>query len=254
MQIADRTFLVTGGGSGLGAGCVKRLAAAGARVVVADLNRELGARLVAEIGAAARFVAADVTDETSTLEAVEAACQLGRFGGVVHCAGIVAGSRILGRSGPHDLELFAKVIQVNLIGTFNVIRLAAAALAKHEPDATGERGVLVLTSSIAASEGQIGQAAYSASKAGVAGMVLPAARELASHGIRVAAIAPGVFDTPMMASLPEKVRDSLAAQIPFPPRFGQPEEFAALVEQILVNPMLNGCVIRLDGAVRMGPA
>ena len=254
MQIADRTFLVTGGGSGLGAACAKRLAAAGARVVVADLNAELGSQLAARIGPAAKFVATDVTDETSVSQAVEAACQLGRFAGAVHCAGIVAGSRIVGRSGPHDLELFSKVIHVNLIGTFNVIRLAAAALAKNEPETTGERGVLVATASIAAFEGQIGQAAYAASKAGVAGLVLPAARELASLGIRVMAIAPGIFDTPMMASLPEKVRDSLAAQIPFPSRFGEPEEFAALVEQIITNSMLNGSVIRLDGALRMGPS
>lgn len=254
MQIADRTFLVTGGGSGLGAACAKRLAAAGARVVVADLNAEHGARLAASIGAAAKFIATDVTDETSVSQAIEAACQLGRFAGAVHCAGIVAGSRIVGRNGPHDLELFSKVIQVNLIGTFNVTRLAAAALAKNEPETTGERGVLVATASIAAFEGQIGQAAYAASKAGVAGLVLPAARELASLGIRVMAIAPGIFDTPMMASLPEKVRDSLAAQIPFPSRFGEPEEFAALVEQIITNPMLNGSVIRLDGALRMGPS
>ncbi|HVW36065.1 MAG TPA: SDR family NAD(P)-dependent oxidoreductase [Pirellulales bacterium] len=254
MQIADRTFLVTGGGSGLGAACAKRLAAAGARVVVADLNAELGAQRAARIGPAAKFVATDVTDEASVSQAIEAACELGRFAGAVHCAGIVAGSRIVGRSGPHDLELFAKVIQVNLIGTFNVIRLAAAALAKNEPETTNERGVLVATASIAAFEGQIGQAAYAASKAGVAGLVLPAARELASLGIRVMAIAPGIFDTPMMASLPEKVRESLAAQIPFPSRFGQPEEFAALVEQIITNPMLNGSVIRLDGALRMGPS
>jgi NAD(P)-dependent dehydrogenase (short-subunit alcohol dehydrogenase family) len=245
---------VTGGGSGLGAACAKRLAAAGARVVVADLNAELGSQFAASIGAAAKFVATDVTDETSVSQAIEAACQLGRFAGAVHCAGIVAGSRIVGRSGPHDLQLFSKVIHVNLIGTFNVIRLAAAALAKNEADMTGERGVLVATASIAAFEGQIGQAAYAASKAGVAGLVLPAARELASLGIRVMAIAPGIFDTPMMASLPEKVRDSLAAQIPFPSRFGEPEEFAALVEQIITNPMLNGSVIRLDGALRMGPS
>lgn len=254
MQIADRTFLVTGGGSGLGAACAQRLAAAGACVVVADLNAELGAQLAANIGPAAKFVATDVTDEASVSQAIEAACQLGRFAGAVHCAGIVAGSRIVGRSGPHDLELFSKVIHVNLIGTFNVIRLAAAALAKNEPETTGERGVLVATASIAAFEGQIGQAAYAASKAGVAGLVLPAARELASLGIRVMAIAPGIFDTPMMASLPEKVRDSLAAQIPFPSRFGEPEEFAALVEQIITNSMLNGSVIRLDGALRMGPS
>ncbi|HUY90226.1 MAG TPA: SDR family NAD(P)-dependent oxidoreductase [Pirellulales bacterium] len=253
MQIANRTFLVTGSGSGLGAACAKRLAAAGARVVVADLNRDLGAQVAASIGVAAQFVPTDVVDEASVSQAVEAACQFGRFAGAIHCAGIVAGGRVLGRDGPHSLELFSQVIQVNLTGTFNVVRLAAAALAHVEPDETGERGVLIATSSIAAFEGQIGQAAYAASKAGVAGMILPIARELAAQGIRAVAIAPGIFDTPMMASLPGKVRDSLAQQIPFPPRFGQPDEFAALVQHVIENQMLNGSVIRLDGAVRMGP-
>lgn len=252
MQIAHRSLLVTGGSSGLGAACAKRLAALGARVVVADRDRDQGAKVAGEIGAAARFVAADVADEASVQQAVDAACQLGRFAGAVHCAGIVAGGRVVGRDGPHSLALFSQVIQVNLTGTFNVLRLAAAALAGVEPDETGERGVLIATSSVAAYEGQIGQAAYAASKAGVAGMILPLARELAALGIRVAAIAPGIFDTPMMAGMPANVRNSLAQQIPFPPRFGQPDEFAALVQQILENQMLNGCVIRLDGAVRMG--
>lgn len=252
MQIAHRSFLVTGGSSGLGAACAKRLAAHGARVIVADRNRELGATIAGEIGAAARFIAADVVDEASVRQAVDAACQLGRFAGAVHCAGIVAGGRVVGRDGPHSLELFSQVIEVNLTGTFNVLRLAAAALAGVEPDETGERGVLIAASSVAAYEGQIGQAAYAASKAGVAGMILPIARELAAQGIRAAAIAPGIFDTPMMAGMPANVRNSLAQQIPFPPRFGQPDEFAALVQHILENQMLNGCVIRLDGAVRMG--
>lgn len=252
MQIAHRSLLVTGGSSGLGAACAKRLAALGARVVVADRDRDQGAKVAGEIGAAARFVAADVADEASVQQSVDAACQFGRFAGAVHCAGIVAGGRVVGRDGPHSLELFSQVIQVNLTGTFNVLRLAAAALAGVEPDETGERGVLIATSSVAAYEGQIGQAAYAASKAGVAGMILPLARELAALGIRVAAIAPGIFDTPMMAGMPANVRNSLAQQIPFPPRFGQPDEFAALVQQILENQMLNGCVIRLDGAVRMG--
>jgi NAD(P)-dependent dehydrogenase (short-subunit alcohol dehydrogenase family) len=223
-----------------------------ARVVVADLNRELGEKLAAEIGAAARFLETDVTDEASVLRAVGAAGGLGRFSGVVHCAGIVAGSRVIGRDGPHSLELFAKVIQINLVGTFNVLRLAADALARGASDEGGERGVIVSTSSVSAFEGQIGQAAYAASKAGVAGLTLPVARELAAFGIRVVAIAPGIFDTPLMASLPEKVRESLAQQVPFPPRFGRPEEFAALVQHVIENPMLNGSVIRLDGALRMG--
>ncbi|HEX5498390.1 MAG TPA: SDR family NAD(P)-dependent oxidoreductase, partial [Thermomicrobiales bacterium] len=252
MQIADRTFLVTGGSSGLGAACARRLAAEGGRVLIADLQGELGARVAAELGAAAQFVETDVIDEASVLHAVHSACRLGRFAGVVHCAGIVAGSRVLGRDGPHRLDLFAKVVQVNLIGTFNVVRLSAAALAEQEGDEEGERGVIVTTSSVSAYEGQIGQAAYAASKAGVAGMTLPLARELASFGIRVVAIAPGVFDTPLMASLPEKVRESLARQVPFPPRFGRPEEFAALAQHAIENRMFNGSVIRLDGAIRMG--
>jgi NAD(P)-dependent dehydrogenase (short-subunit alcohol dehydrogenase family) len=254
MQIADRTFLVTGGGSGLGAACARRLATLGARVVVADLNLEAGERIAAEFGAAARFAETDVADETSVLRALEVARQSGRFSGVVHCAGIVAGARVVGRDGPHSLELFANVIRVNLIGTFNVLRLAADALAKGDSDEGGERGVIVSTSSVSAFEGQIGQAAYAASKAGVAGMMLPVARELAAFGIRTVAIAPGIFDTPLMASLPEKVRESLAQQVPFPSRFGRPEEFAALVEHVIENPMLNGSVIRLDGALRMGPS
>jgi NAD(P)-dependent dehydrogenase (short-subunit alcohol dehydrogenase family) len=253
MQISDRTFLVTGGSSGLGAACVRRLAARGAKVVIGDLNREAGEALAREIGSAARFVQTDVTDEASVKAAVGVAAEeLGNFAGAVNCAGIITGTRVLGRDGPHDLTLFARVVQVNLVGTFNVIRLAAAALQKSEPNADGERGVLICTASVAAFEGQIGQAAYSASKAGVAGMVLPIARELAKFGIRVMAIAPGIFDTPMMAGMSEELRASLGQQVPFPPRLGRPEEFAALVESIVENAMLNGEVIRLDGAIRMG--
>lgn len=251
MQIADRTFLVTGGSSGLGAACAKLLVKEGARVVVADLNCPLGKQIAAELGAAAKFVETDVTSDASAAQAVEAARTWGRFAGVVHCAGIVAGSRVVGKEGPHNLDLFAKVISVNLIGTFNVLRLAAAALAAGEADDEGERGVIVTTSSVSAFEGQIGQAAYAASKAGVAGMTLPIARELAAVGIRVVSIAPGIFDTPLMASLPEKVRESLSRQPPFPSRFGRPEEFAALARHIIENRMLNGSVIRLDGALRM---
>ncbi len=251
MQIADRTFLVTGGSSGLGAACAKLLVKEGARVVVADLNRPMGAQVAAELGAAAKFAETDVTSDASAAQAVEAARVWGRFAGVVHCAGIVAGSRVVGKEGPHNLDLFAKVIGVNLIGTFNVLRLAAAALAAGEADDEGERGVIVTTSSVSAFEGQIGQAAYAASKAGVAGMTLPIARELAAVGIRVVSIAPGIFDTPLMASLPENVRESLSRQPPFPSRFGRPEEFAALARHIIENRMLNGSVIRLDGALRM---
>jgi NAD(P)-dependent dehydrogenase (short-subunit alcohol dehydrogenase family) len=222
-------------------------------VVIGDLNREAGETLAQEIGPAARFVETNVTDEASVQQAVNvAANELGHFAGAVNCAGIITGTRVLGREGPHDLSLFARVVQVNLTGTFNVVRLAAAALQKNEPNTDGERGVLVCTASVAALEGQIGQAAYSASKAGVAGMVLPIARELAKYGIRVMAIAPGIFDTPMMAGMTEELRASLGQQVPFPPRLGRPEEFAALVEHIVENAMLNGEVIRLDGAIRMG--
>lgn len=253
MEIANHTFLVTGGASGLGAGCVRRLVARGARLVVADLDGARGKAIAAEFPQAACFVETDVTDEASTGAAVEAAqSRFGDLSAVVHCAGIVAAGRILGRDGLHDLEHFARVVRVNLIGTFNVLRLAAAALKDHSPDAEGERGVIVTTTSVAAFEGQIGQVAYSASKAGVVGMTLPAARELAGFGIRVVTIAPGIFDTPLMDGLPENVRESLSRQPAFPQRFGRPDEFAALAEHAIENRMLNGTVIRLDGGLRMG--
>lgn len=252
MQINQRTFLVTGGASGLGAACAQRLVESGGNVVSADLNAEQGAALAARWPDRARFVEADVTDEAGIQHAIETACQqFGDLAGAVHCAGMVAGGRVLGRDGPHDLALFARVVQVNLVGTFNVVRLAAAAIAQRPPEEDGERGVVITTSSAAAFEGQIGQAAYAASKAGVAGMTLPIARELAAFGIRLVTIAPGIFDTPLMAGLPETVRASLAAQSPFPPRLGRPEEFAALVEQVIENQMLNAAVIRLDGGLRM---
>lgn len=252
MRIEQRTFLVTGGASGLGAACVGRLIASGARVVVADLNAEQGGALAARWPGQALFVETDVTDEASTQHAIKmAGAPFGELAGAVHCAGIVAGSRVLGRAGPHDLELFARVIHVNLVGTFNVVRLAAAAIAQRPAEEDGERGVIVTTSSVAAFEGQIGQAAYAASKAGVAGMTLPIARELAAFGIRLATIAPGIFDTPLMAGLPEQVRTSLAGQAPFPPRLGRPEEFAALVEHVIQNQMLNAAVLRLDAGLRM---
>ncbi|HWB13730.1 MAG TPA: SDR family NAD(P)-dependent oxidoreductase [Pirellulales bacterium] len=253
MEIANRTFLVTGGASGLGAACARRLAGAQARVVIADLNREAGDALAAELGERALFVETDVADEASTQQAVHAA--LDRFhdlAGAVHCAGIVAGSRIVGRDGPHDLDLFRRVVQVNLVGTFNVLRLASAAMSTRPADEEGERGVIVATASVAAFEGQIGQAAYAASKGGVAALTLPAARELAAFGIRVMTIAPGIFETPLMAGLPEQVRESLARQPAFPQRLGRPEEFAELVAHVIENRMLNGAVLRLDGGLRMG--
>jgi NAD(P)-dependent dehydrogenase (short-subunit alcohol dehydrogenase family) len=252
MHIADHTFLITGGASGLGAACARHLAALNANVVIADLNGPAGEALANELGGRAVFWLTDVTSAESAQAAIEVAIK--RFGalhGLVNCAGILGAARIVGRDGPHDLILFQKVIQVNLVGTFNMLRLAAAAMAINAPGAEGEHGVIINTSSVAAFEGQIGQAAYSASKGGVASLTLPAARELAKFGIRVATIAPGVFETSMMDAAPEAVRNSLAAQTAFPPRFGHPEEFAQLVQQIIENPMLNGCVIRLDGAVRL---
>jgi NAD(P)-dependent dehydrogenase (short-subunit alcohol dehydrogenase family) len=252
VEIAAHTFLVTGGGSGLGAATVRRLSAAGANTVIVDVNRAQGEALAAEIGAHAGFAAADVMDEAQVRTAIAAAVE--RFGalhGAINCAGIAIAERVLGKSGPHKLDSFERTIRINLVGTFNVIRLAAQAMEKNQPGADGERGVIVNTASVAAFEGQVGQAAYSASKAGIVGMTLPIARELAKFGIRVMTIAPGIFETPMMAGMSEEVRASLGAQVPFPPRLGRPEEYAALVAHIIENPMLNGEVIRLDGALRM---
>jgi NAD(P)-dependent dehydrogenase (short-subunit alcohol dehydrogenase family) len=254
MKIHNHTFLVSGGSSGLGAACVRMLAQNGGRVVIADLNQEQGQRLAAEFGPSVRFAATDVTDEASVQNAVQAALEaFGSLHGSIQCAGIALAERVLGKSGPHPLASFTKVIQVNLVGTFNVARLAAAAMAQNEPGPGGERGILICTSSVAAFEGQIGQSAYAASKGGVAALVLPMARELARNGIRVMGIAPGTFDTPLLAGLPEPARQSLAQQVPFPSRLGRPEEFAALARHIIENEMLNGEVIRLDGAMRMGP-
>src|SRR5919107_4168253 len=222
------------------------LAAAGARVVVADLEGE-----APEGG---HFVETDVTDEERVRAAVEAAAELGTLRGAVNCAGIASAEKVLGREGPHPLDSFAKVVQVNLIGTFNVIRLAAEAMVGSEPSEGGEQGVIVNTASVAAYDGQIGQVAYAASKGGVVSLTLPVARELAKSGIRVMTIAPGIFDTPMMAGLPEAARESLGKQVPFPSRLGEPEEYAALVKHIIENGMLNGEVIRLDGAIRMAPS
>jgi NAD(P)-dependent dehydrogenase (short-subunit alcohol dehydrogenase family) len=222
--------------------------------MIADLKAEAGESLAAELGQAARFVQTDVTNAESVQQAVKTTlAEFGHLAGAINCAGIALAERVLGKDGPHDLDRFSRVIQINLIGTFNVIRLAAAAMLQNEPSAGGERGVIVTTASVAAFEGQIGQAAYSASKAGVAGMVLPIAREFARHGIRVMGIAPGIFNTPMLAGLPEAARQSLGQQVPFPPRLGRPEEYASLVQHIIENEMLNGEIIRLDGAIRMAP-
>jgi NAD(P)-dependent dehydrogenase (short-subunit alcohol dehydrogenase family) len=248
MEIRGSTFLVTGGGSGLGAATARGLAAAGGAVVIADVDAEHGEAVAGELGG--RFVATDVTDTGAVEAALDAAPGLR---GAVNCAGIGWAERVVGRDGPHDLERFARVVQVNLIGTFNVIRLAAARMTQNDPTESGARGVIVNTASVAAFDGQIGQVAYSASKAGVAGITLPVARELGRFGIRVCTIAPGIFDTPMMAQASEEVRQSLHAQVPWPPRFGRPDEYAALARHIVENEMLNGETIRLDGGIRMAP-
>ncbi len=254
METTDKTFLISGGASGLGEATARALSAAGANVVLADLNQERGEALAAELGDGARFVATDVTDEVAVGRAIATARDdFGGLNGAVSCAGVGDPAKVLGKHGPHPLELFRKVITINLIGTFNVLRLAAEAIAESEPDAEGERGVIVNTASVAAFEGQIGQAAYAASKGGVVGLTLPAARELARHGIRVVTIAPGLFDTPLMAGLPEAARESLGQQVPFPSRLGRPQEYADLVVHVVANRMLNGEVIRLDGAIRMAP-
>jgi NAD(P)-dependent dehydrogenase (short-subunit alcohol dehydrogenase family) len=247
MEIAGRTFLVAGGGSGLGAATAEMLTGEGANVVVADLKGEAA-------GDTVRFVEMDVTNEASVRRTIEEALQsFGGLHGAINCAGVASAEKVLGREGPHSLDSFAKVVQVNLVGTFNVVRLAAEVMVNNEPAASGERGVIVNTASVAAYDGQIGQVAYAASKGGVVALTLPVARELAASGIRVVAIAPGIFDTPMMAGLPEAARESLGKQVPFPSRLGRPEEYAALVRHIIENEMLNGAVIRLDGAIRMAP-
>lgn len=245
MQFKDKTFIVTGGASGLGAATTAAFLEQGAHVFVADVK--------GEPPEGATFVPTDVTDEASVTALVEQANANGTLAGVVNCAGIGVAQKTVGKSGPHDLAAYTKVIQVNLIGTFNVIRLAAAAMQNNEPGEDGERGVIINTASVAAYDGQIGQAAYSASKGGVVGMTLPIARDLASSGIRVVTIAPGLFLTPMMAGLPQAAQDSLGQQVPFPSRLGDPSEYAALASSIVTNRMLNGEVIRLDGAIRMAP-
>jgi NAD(P)-dependent dehydrogenase (short-subunit alcohol dehydrogenase family) len=251
MQIRDHVFLVTGGGSGLGAATATMLADHGGKVILADVS-DSGEGVAKQLGANAKFVKTDVTDEASMQAAVDAAvATFGALHGLVNCAGVAPGERVVGRNGPHGLASFERAVKVNLIGTFNAIRLAAAKMSVQPAEASGERGVIVNTSSVASMDGQIGQAAYAASKAGVNGMTLPIARELAKVGIRVMTVAPGIFDTPMLQGMSEEVRTSLGQQVPFPPRLGKPEEYAALVRHIIENEVLNGEVIRLDGAIRM---
>ena len=253
MQVNGSVFFVTGAASGLGAATARMLVETGARVVIADVNEALGHQLASELGAAARFARVDVTDEASIQTGLSVAAECGTLRGVINAAGIVLAEKVLGKNGPHGFDAFMRVISVNLGGTFNVIRLASAVMSTAAATATGERGVIINTASVSAFDGQIGQAAYSASKGGIVGLTLPIARELARYGIRVMTVAPGIFDTPLMASLPQAARESLAQQVPFPPRLGRPAEYAALVRHIIENEMLNGEVIRLDGAIRMAP-
>jgi NAD(P)-dependent dehydrogenase (short-subunit alcohol dehydrogenase family) len=254
MEVAGKSALVAGGASGLGEATARTLAAAGAAVTIADLNAEKGEALAAELGPSAAFVQADVTDEAEVSAAVErASADDGGLRISVCCAGIGWAERVAHKRGPHNLEFFSNVVKVNLIGSFNVLRLAAASMSENEPDAEGERGVCVNTASIAAYDGQIGQIAYAASKGGIVGMTLPAARDLASARVRVCTIAPGLFDTPLLAALPEEARQALGESVPHPHRLGTPPEYAALAAHIVENPMLNGEVIRLDGALRMAP-
>lgn len=252
MQIKDNVFIVTGGGSGLGAAAAQMIAENGGKVVIADVNETAGLAKAAELGSNARFAKTDVADEASAVATVEFALgTFGRLNGLINCAGICPAEKVVGRDAPHALATFSRTVTVNLIGTFNMIRLASTAMSKGEPNEQGERGVIINTASIAAFDGQIGQAAYAASKGGVVGMTLPIARELARFGIRIMTIAPGIFATPMVQAMPQEVQDSLGKLVPFPPRLGNPTEFAALCRAILDNTMLNGEVIRLDGAVRM---
>jgi NAD(P)-dependent dehydrogenase (short-subunit alcohol dehydrogenase family) len=248
---SDKVFIVTGGASGLGEGVARMLAAAGARVVIADMQADKGQAVAGQTGGA--FVRCDVSSEADGQAVVAQARSMGKLMGLVNCAGIAPAEKTVGKHGPHALDLFTRTIMVNLIGTFNMIRLAAHAMCQNAPEPTGERGVLISTASVSAYDGQIGQAAYSASKGGVVGMTLPIARDLARNGIRNMSIAPGVFGTPMVFGMPQQVQDALAASVPFPNRLGTPADFARLVRHIIENDMLNGEVIRLDGAVRMGP-
>jgi NAD(P)-dependent dehydrogenase (short-subunit alcohol dehydrogenase family) len=252
MNIQQKTFLVTGGASGLGLATAKMIVENGGNAILLDVNEEAGQNAEAQLGASARFVKTDVSREEQVQATIELAITtFGTINGVANCAGIGPAQRVVGKNGPHTLDLFSKVIQINLIGTFNVIRLAAAAMQQNELGESGERGVIINTASVAAFDGQIGQAAYSASKGGIVGMTLPIAREFAKMGIRVMTIAPGIFETPLLMGMPDDVKASLGQQVPFPSRLGQPREYAALVKHIIENQMLNGEVIRLDGAIRM---
>ncbi len=251
MEIKDKVFIVTGGASGLGAGTARMLVAEGAKVVLADLQDEAGEKLAAELGQT--YVHCDVTQEADGQAAVAAALKLGKLFGLVNCAGVAPATRTVGRNGPHPLDQFQKVVMINLVGTFNMVRLAAQAMSENTPEDTGERGVLINTASVAAYDGQIGQAAYASSKAGVVGLTLPLARDLSKLGIRCVTIAPGIFGTPMVFGMPQEVQDSLAASIPFPSRLGRPEDYAKLAYSIITNEMINGETIRLDGAIRMAP-
>ena len=251
MDIAGKVFIVTGGASGLGEGTARMLAAHGAKVVIADLQVDKGQALADELGGA--FVKCDVSQEADGQAVISKAVSTGKLMGLVNCAGIAPAAKTVGKDGAHALHTFAKVVTVNLIGSFNMIRLAAQAMSKNEPESTGERGVLISTASVAAFDGQMGQAAYSASKGGVVGMTLPIARDLARNGIRNMTIAPGIFGTPMLFSMPKEMQDALAASVPFPSRLGTPADYAKLVHQIITNEMLNGEVIRLDGAIRLAP-
>jgi NAD(P)-dependent dehydrogenase (short-subunit alcohol dehydrogenase family) len=254
MRLEGRTVVVTGGASGLGGATVDMIVAAGGRAVIVDINEQTGAAKAAQHGTSAHFVKTDVTSDAEMQRAVDAGVKtFGAIHGLVCAAGIAVAERVLPKEGVQPLAHFTRTITINLIGTFNAIRLAAAAMAENEPNDAGERGVIVATASVAAYDGQIGQAAYSASKGGIVGMTLPIAREFARMGVRVMAIAPGTFDTPLLAGLPQAARESLAQQVPFPSRLGRPEEYAALVRHIFENEMLNGEVIRLDGAIRMAP-
>jgi NAD(P)-dependent dehydrogenase (short-subunit alcohol dehydrogenase family) len=251
MQIKDNVFIVTGGASGLGAATARMLVDNGGRVLLADVQVEPGEKLAAELGG--KFVKCDVTAEQDARAAVQAAAALGRLRGLINCAGVAPAVRTLGKDGPHPLDVFQRTLAINLVGTFNMARLAAEEMAKGEPSADGERGVIINTASVAAYDGQIGQVAYGASKAAVAGMTLPMARDLSRNGIRVMTIAPGIFETPMLLGMPQDVQDALGRMVPFPPRLGKPAEYAHLARSIIENCMLNGEVIRLDGAIRMQP-
>ena len=251
MQIQNKVFIVTGGASGLGEGTARMLAAHGGKVVVADMQEGKGQAVARDIGGA--FVKCDVSSEADGQAAVAQALSMGKLMGLVNCAGIASAEKTVGKNGPHQLDVYTRTIMVNLIGTFNMIRLAADAMARNEPESTGERGVLISTASVAAYDGQIGQAAYSASKGGVVGMTLPIARDLARNGLRNMTIAPGLVGTPMLFGMPQEVQDALAATVPFPSRLGTPEDYAKLVRHIIENDMLNGEVIRLDGAIRLAP-